>query len=461
MRSDEFELYDLRVEVVAPEGARLWCGARRGDYFELRGEMLHLPAGQGISIYSLASVLPLLAAKQRNTSAADWITTDTDIACPDPNCPSRLRITRLGPRRFQHADTTAVTMSATAPRTPDSMIARTTLPHGGHSISRLIKGGWHLAGDHGPIDPEQALRDMATFVDAGITTFDCADIYTNVETLIGQFRARYPDHAKRVRVHTKFVPNLSDLDTVDAQLVERTIDRSLQRLGMERLDLVQFHWWDFDRPGYVETALVLRELQRKGKIANLAVTNFDVAHLREITDAGVVLASHQLQYSVLDERPENGMLAFCQSQDIAFLCYGTVAGGFLSERWLGQPEPDRLTNRSLIKYKLIIDDFGGWERFQGLLRTLSRIAQRHGTDIASVATRVVLDRPNVAAAIVGATNASHLASHATIDALQLEQADRDEIAEATAAREGPLGDVYELERDRDGRHGRIMRYELQ
>ena len=104
----EFELWDLRVEVVAPEGAKLWCGARVGDHFELRGEMLHLPPGQGFSIYSLASVLPLLAAKQRVTDPADWMTTDTEVACPDPNCPSRLRITRTGRRRFAHADTTAV-----------------------------------------------------------------------------------------------------------------------------------------------------------------------------------------------------------------------------------------------------------------------------------------------------------------------------------------------------------------
>lgn len=105
---DSFELYDLRCEVVVPEGGAIYCGARPGDYFEMRGEMLHLPEGQGISIYSLASVLPLIAAKQRPTHAHDWMTTDTDIACPDPNCSSRLRIKRMGLRRFSHAATTAV-----------------------------------------------------------------------------------------------------------------------------------------------------------------------------------------------------------------------------------------------------------------------------------------------------------------------------------------------------------------
>jgi len=104
---DSFELHDLRVEVVAPPGARLYCGAVAGDYFELRGEMLTLPAGQGMSIYSIASVLPLLAAKQRQTHPNDWMTSDAEIACPDPNCPSRLRISRLGLRRFSHGQKTA------------------------------------------------------------------------------------------------------------------------------------------------------------------------------------------------------------------------------------------------------------------------------------------------------------------------------------------------------------------
>jgi uncharacterized repeat protein (TIGR04076 family) len=105
---DSFELYDLRVEAIVPEGGAIYCGAKPGDHFELRGEMLSLPAGQGFSIYSIAAVLPLLAAKQRMTDPNDWMTSDAEIACPDPNCASRLRITRIGKRRFSHRETTAV-----------------------------------------------------------------------------------------------------------------------------------------------------------------------------------------------------------------------------------------------------------------------------------------------------------------------------------------------------------------
>jgi uncharacterized repeat protein (TIGR04076 family) len=114
MADDSFELHDLRVEVVAPPDARIFCNARPGDSFELRGEMLHLPPGQGFSIYSLAALLPLLPAKQRATDPNDWMTTDTEVACPDPNCPTRFRITRIGKRTFSHAQTTAVPLEGGA-----------------------------------------------------------------------------------------------------------------------------------------------------------------------------------------------------------------------------------------------------------------------------------------------------------------------------------------------------------
>ncbi|EWY83193.1 hypothetical protein IWW34DRAFT_443697 [Fusarium oxysporum f. sp. albedinis] len=108
---DSFELFDLRVEVVCPPGKKIMCGAKKGDYFTLKGEMLYLPPDQGISIYSLASVLPLLPAKQRVTSPNDWMTTDALIACPDPNCPSQLKIVKEGIRTFSHAETTVVPLS--------------------------------------------------------------------------------------------------------------------------------------------------------------------------------------------------------------------------------------------------------------------------------------------------------------------------------------------------------------
>jgi aryl-alcohol dehydrogenase-like predicted oxidoreductase len=302
---------------------------------------------------------------------------------------------------------------------------------------------------------------MAAFVEAGFTAFDCADIYTGVEELIGRFRREYPDLARRVRVHTKFVPDLDRLGDTDGPAVEAIVDRSLRRLGQERLDLVQFHWWDCAVPRYVEVALELERLRRKGKIDRIGITNFGTPQVRELLDAGVPVLVHQIQYSLLDDRPRHGMVELCREQGIGLLCYGTLAGGFLSERWLGVPAPEgALANRSLVKYRLVIDEFGGWPLFQQLLRALAAVAARHGSDIASVAARLVLDRPGVSAAIVGATSTAHLAAYQRIGELELDAADRTAIEAVTERRRGPRGDVYELERDRDGAHGRIMRYTL-
>ena len=110
--SPGFDLYDLRIEVVGPPDKPIYCGAKLGDFFELHGEMLKLPPGQGFSIYSLAALLPLLPAKQRVTDPNDWMTSDAEVACPDPNCPTRFRITRTGRRHFKHSDVTAVPLPA-------------------------------------------------------------------------------------------------------------------------------------------------------------------------------------------------------------------------------------------------------------------------------------------------------------------------------------------------------------
>ena len=115
MSDESFEIFDLHVEVVGPADAAIYCGARLGDSFEVRGEMLHFPAGQGFSLYSMAALLPLLPAKQRASHANDWMSTDSEVACPDPNCPTRFRITRLQPRRFEHSRTTAVALKGQQP----------------------------------------------------------------------------------------------------------------------------------------------------------------------------------------------------------------------------------------------------------------------------------------------------------------------------------------------------------
>ena len=344
-------------------------------------------------------------------------------------------------------------------------VSRITL-RPGHEISQVIRGGWQLAGGHGPVDRAAAVEDMIAFAEAGITTFDCADIYTGVEELIGAFRMEYANRfgdkaLERIKVHTKIVPDLARLATVDRDYISSIIDTSLKRLKMEQLNLVQLHWWDYEVPRYLDVAGWLNDLRLEGKIANISGTNFDTSKTLEILRAGVPLTSMQVQYSLLDARPERQMAKLAQDNNIWLLCYGTVAGGFLGDRWLGQAEPQEpLENRSLTKYKLIIDDFGGWDLFQSLLQTLRRIADRHGVDIATVASAAMLNRPAVAAVIVGARNRSHLARNVAVSELHLDDQDRAEIAAIQAQGQIPEGDVYTLERDRSGPHGSIMKYNL-
>lgn len=335
----------------------------------------------------------------------------------------------------------------------------------GYRISRLIKGGWQLAGGHGSVERERAIADMRAFAEAGITTFDCADIYTGVEELIGEFLRRWrPEHqhaGEHVHVHTKFVPDLDALASLTAHDIRRIIDRSRERLGLRALDLVQFHWWDYDIHGLKDAAHYLDALRQEGRIRHLGVTNFDTARLGTLLDAGIPIASHQLQYSLLDRRAAGAMTALCLERGVGMLAYGAVAGGFLSERWLGVAEPTApLENRSLVKYKLIIDEFGGWARFQELLRAMALIAERHAVRIGTVAIRWVLDQPGVAAAIVGARDAQHLPHTMAALGLQLTTQDRGELDAILARSAGPTGEVYALERDRQGTHGQIMRYNL-
>jgi aryl-alcohol dehydrogenase-like predicted oxidoreductase len=332
----------------------------------------------------------------------------------------------------------------------------------GYEVARIVKGGWQLAGGHGAVDRAEAIADMARFLDAGIDAFDCADIYTGVEEMIGAFIASLsPSDAARVRVHTKLVPDLDRLDTFSPADAEAIVDRSLTRLGIERLHLVQAFWWDRGRGLYAETLASLKDLQAKGKIAHIGVTNWDSDAIEPLLDAGLDIVSAQVQYSLLDARHEGRFAGWCAARRIGLICYGVLAGGFLTDAWLGKSDPGYgFENRSLTKYRLIIDEFGGWDLFQSLLATLDAIARKHGVTLSAVAIRWTLDRPGVACAIVGARTASRLAETLAAFALRLDAEDRAAIDAVLAQRQGPAGPVYGLESDRTGRHGRIMKYNL-
>jgi aryl-alcohol dehydrogenase-like predicted oxidoreductase len=342
------------------------------------------------------------------------------------------------------------------PQKTDSAFPRIELQPG-YSVSRVIKGGWQLAGGHGAVDERQAIQDMQAFVDAGITTFDCADIYTGVEELIGKFVKQN----SQIQIHTKYVPDLDVLPNIDKAYTERIIDRSLLRLGVETLDLVQFHWWDYSIPLYIDAALHLVDLQKAGKIRCIGVTNFDGLRLRELLDAEVPVVSNQIQYSVFDRRPEEDLQQVAKENGIFLLCYGTLAGGYLSERYLGKEVFDDVPeNRSLVKYRLIIEEFGGMEAFQSVLRVLDKIAHEYDVGIGEVAAQYILQKPCVAGVIIGARNTKYLGNLKKLKNFTIDEEDLQAIDGVIKRSLGPSGPVYGLERDREGRHGQIMKYNL-
>ena len=333
----------------------------------------------------------------------------------------------------------------------------------GYRVTRILNGAWQLSEGHrrSAPDPEATVEELLRLADAGLTAFDCGDIYIGVEEILGRLVRRVADRGRgpTLRIHTKFVPDRDSLAALRREDVARIVERSLRRLAAERLDMVQLAWWDYSVPGYVEAAIWLDELRRAGKIRLLGATNFDVPRLAEILDAGVPLAAHQVQYSLLDRRPERGMVALCRRRGIPLLSYGSLGGGFLSARWLGLPAPEPpLANRSLVKYRLIINEMGGWNRFQSLLVSLQEIGDRHRVSIANVAVAWVLDRPGLGAVIVGAPDARHLGDSLRSLSFALSEEDRELLSPFEGV--GPPGDVFEAERRPDSPHAAIMRYNL-
>ena len=331
----------------------------------------------------------------------------------------------------------------------------------GYSIAPVINGCWQLTPDHGggPSSEAEMLRIFAELVDYGFTTFDCADIYTGVERLIGRFRRSLPD-PDLIQVHTKLVPDKATLHELTAQQVEAVIDRSLERLGMERLDLVQFHWWDCGVPGLEMLTECLVRAQEQGKVRLLGATNFNTVAIRQLVEQGVPLVSLQAQYSLLDRRPERHMTGLSRERGVGLLPYGVLAGGFLDAKYLGARPPGRM-NRSLTKYRLIIEEAGGWETYQDLLRVLSSIARKHAVPLELIAARWVLDRPEVKAIILGVGSRSRASRNTALAEVELDSEDRQRIRMQLERQRIPAGDMYDLERDQNSPHSAIIKANLQ
>jgi aryl-alcohol dehydrogenase-like predicted oxidoreductase len=230
-------------------------------------------------------------------------------------------------------------------------------------------------------------------VEAGLTSFDMADHYGPAEVVAGRFHSRAP-HLP-LQLLTKWVPKPGRLSKAD---VRAAVDLALKRLRVDTIDLLQFHAWNYADPAWLETLFELQELKQQGLIRELGLTNVDTAHLRVVLASGIQIVSNQVSFSLLDQRAAHGLSAFCVDHGVQLLAYGTLAGGWLTERWLGAPEPDwdRVPTWSMMKYGRFLRVAGGWSALQRVLKAAASVAGRHGVSIPNVASRFIMDQPGVA-----------------------------------------------------------------
>ena len=319
----------------------------------------------------------------------------------------------------------------------------------GLSVPRLLTGLWQVADlERGgtPIDIEQASDVLVAYSDAGFDGFDMADHYGSAELISARAREKLEarDGETAARFFTKWCPQIHE-HTPDA--VRAGVQERLDRLGTDRIDLLQVHWWTFEHPGWVDMMDEIMALKKAGRIGALGLTNVDADHLHLMLSEGYEIATNQVSFSVVDRRAAGEMAAVCKEHNVKLLAYGTLAGGFLSERWLGADEPKDIPDWSKMKYKRFIDTAGGWDAFQTLLDALDAVARRHGVSIANVATRWVLEHDAVGCVIVGArlTEREHRADNLALFSFSLTDADRGLLDSAFAGMKpipGDCGDEY-------------------
>jgi aryl-alcohol dehydrogenase-like predicted oxidoreductase/enamine deaminase RidA (YjgF/YER057c/UK114 family) len=320
-------------------------------------------------------------------------------------------------------------------------------------ISRIVTGLWQVADmerDGRELDREAASTALLDYARAGFDAFDMADHYGSAELIAGRMLGRVAAGeqagAARPVAFTKWCPTPGPMT---AEVVREGVERSRRRLGVETIGLLQLHWWSFEHPAYLDAMKHLDDLRREGLIRQLGVTNFDTAHLNVLVKHGIPIVSNQVSFSLLDRRAAGEMSAFCLANGVRLLAYGTLAGGLMSERWLGRAEPGKgeIADWSKMKYRRFVEAAGGWDALQAILAALDQVAKKHRVAIANVATRWALNHPAVAAAIVGARlgEHEHRSSNLASFSFTLDAEDRAAIDAAlarTKAIPGDCGDEY-------------------
>jgi aryl-alcohol dehydrogenase-like predicted oxidoreductase/enamine deaminase RidA (YjgF/YER057c/UK114 family) len=316
----------------------------------------------------------------------------------------------------------------------------------GPTIRRLICGLWQVADlekDGARVDLDAGADALAAYAEAGFDTFDMADHYGSAELIAGRLLTRY-DGPDRPLALTKWCPEPWPMTP---EVVRAGVQERLDRLGVRRVDLLQLHWWSFEHPAWLDALHEMNRLRQEGLIGAIGVTNFDAAHLALALADGVPVVSNQVSFSMIDRRAAGPLTDLCQRTGVRLLAYGSLCGGFLAEKWLGQSEPATPADWSRSKYKRFIDAAGGWDAFQGVLAAAAEVGRRHGVSLSNVASRWVLENPAVAATIIGAriTESEHRSDNARVFSFALDAEDRERLEAAFAATTpipGDCGDEY-------------------
>lgn len=315
-------------------------------------------------------------------------------------------------------------------------------------IPRVVIGLWQIADmeRHGEtLDPAATAHFMQPYAEAGFTAFDMADHYGSSEIIAGTFKNNSQD-PDALQLFTKWVPKPGK---ITRNTVRKAVQTALERMNQNSIELMQFHAWHYPNPNWIDALFYLDELRKEGLIKNIGVTNFDAAHLRIALASGIPIVSNQVAHSVIDCRARKEMAEVCNEYGVKLLAYGTLAGGFLSNKWVGKPEPEMtsLTTWSQMKYKRFIDAVGGWSLFQDILEVLDIIARKHNTSIANIASRYMLENDHVAAVIIGARlgENDHIKDHKEMLNIEFDPEDIDRIREVQQPLNpipGDCGDEY-------------------
>lgn len=319
----------------------------------------------------------------------------------------------------------------------------------GLTVPRVLTGLWQIADlekDGTMVDREDASQALIHYINDGFSAFDMADHYGSAELIAGEARRKLLASNAEDSAHffTKWCPDVSQCTPA---AVRAGVQQRLDRLDTPCIDLLQLHWWTFEHPGWVDLMDTIMTLKAEGKISHIGLTNVDADHLHLMVAEGFEIASNQVSMSIIDRRAAGELSQVCLEHDVKLLTYGTLCGGFLSEKWLGKPEPEHIPDWPKMKYKRFIDTAGGWNSLQAVLEALAIVAKRHDVSLSNVATRWVMEHEAVACVIVGARllQSEHRRDNAALSSFALTTQDHEllnPVLNTLTPIPGDCGDEY-------------------